>query len=154
MLETLTATMFPPVSYISVGIVYLRTPAAAATPASLGIQSVRNGFGSGEWLWRLERQPTPVAPEPLLVVAPRIPSSWIEGVARLDYHRPPTDIPAHGWHQFWVTATISWPSAKLGGARHCVKVGIGMIAFLLLLCPSCSQSNHPTRNDFIGIALI
>jgi hypothetical protein len=67
---------------------------------SLGIQSVRNGFGSGVWLWRLERQPTPIVAEPSSVAVPRIPSSWIEGVARLDHHRPPTDIPAHRWRQF------------------------------------------------------
>jgi hypothetical protein len=30
----------------------------------------------------------------------RIPSSWIEGVARLNYHRPFTDIPPHRWRQF------------------------------------------------------
>ena len=30
----------------------------------------------------------------------RIPSSWIDGVARLDYLRPLTDIPPHRWRQF------------------------------------------------------
>src|SRR3979411_57529 len=29
-----------------------------------------------------------------------IPSSWIDGVARLDHHRPLTDIPLHRWRQF------------------------------------------------------
>ena len=81
----------------------------------LGIRSVRNGFGdAGEWLWRLERQPAspvskPLAQPPLSIEdtyaealdpeevpadvrARRIPSSWIDGVARLDHHRPFTDI--------------------------------------------------------------
>src|ERR1700737_3461927 len=85
---------------------------------SLGIKSVRNGFGDGgEWLWRLERRPaSPVSkpvsiedtyaealdPEevPADVRARRIPSSWIDGVARLDHHRPLTDTPPHRWRQF------------------------------------------------------
>src|ERR1700730_4643179 len=75
----------------------------------LGIKSVRNGFGDrGEWLWQLERQPAspvskPLAQPPLSIEdtyaealeevpadvrARRIPSSWIDGVARLDHHRP------------------------------------------------------------------
>src|SRR6202048_1973231 len=84
------------------------------TKKFLGIKSVRNGFGDGgEWLWRLERRPaSPVSkptsiedtyaealdPEevPADVRARRIPSSWIDGVARLDHHRPLTDIPPHG----------------------------------------------------------
>src|SRR3979411_1054280 len=73
---------------------------------SLGIRSVRNGFGdAGEWLWRLERRPAspvskPVPIEdtyaealdleegPADVRARRIPSSWIDGVARLEHHLP------------------------------------------------------------------
>ena len=50
-------------------------------------------------LWRLEKQPTLVA-APWPEVAPRIPSSWIDGVARLSHSRPPTDIPMHRWRQF------------------------------------------------------
>src|SRR3984893_15632488 len=85
---------------------------------SLGIRSVRNGFGdAGEWLWRLERRPaspvsTPVPIEdtyaealdleegPADVRAGRIPSSWTDGVPRLEHHRPLTDIPPHRWRQF------------------------------------------------------
>jgi hypothetical protein len=73
---------------------------------SLGIRSVRNGFGSaGEWFWLLERQPTPIVAEPPPEVAPRIPSSWIDGVARLSQRRPPTDIPPHRWRQFLTDCT-------------------------------------------------
>jgi hypothetical protein len=94
----------------------------------LGIQSVRNGFGAGEWLWRLEERPPPIAvPSPLIaepssVTAPRIPFSWIEGVRRLDYHHPPADVPPHRWHQFlgdcnaFLTSGDCWAerAAKLG----------------------------------------
>ena len=118
---------------------------------SLGIRSVRNGFGdAGEWLWRLERRPaSPVSkpvsiedtyaealdPEevPADVRARRIPSSWIDGVARLDHHRPHTDIPPHRWRQFlsdcnkfltagenWAgrAAELGWNAATLFGCRR------------------------------------
>ena len=117
----------------------------------LGIKSVRNGFGDGgEWLWRLERRPaSPVSkpvsiediyaegldPEevPADVRARRIPSSWIDGVARLDHHRPLTDIPPHRWRQFlsdcnnFLTggenlagraAELGWNAATLFGCRR------------------------------------
>jgi hypothetical protein len=63
---------------------------------SLGIRSVRSGFGSGgEWHWLLEKHPAPPVTASSSVVVSRVPSSWIEGVARLEDLRPPTDIPAH-----------------------------------------------------------
>ena len=118
---------------------------------SLGIRSVRNGFGDGgEWLWRLERRPaSPVSklvsiedtyaealdPEevPADVRARRTPSSWSDGVARLDHHRPLTDIPPHRWRQFlsdcnnfltggenWAgrAAELGWNAATLFGCRR------------------------------------
>jgi hypothetical protein len=121
------------------------------TKKFLGIKSVRNGFGDGgEWLWRLERRPaSPVSkpvsiedtyaealdPEevPADVRARRIPSSWIDGVARLDHHRPLTDIPPHRWRQFlsdcnkfltagenWAgrAAELGWNAATLFGCRR------------------------------------
>ena len=74
---------------------------------SLGIRSVRNGFGSaGEWFWVLEKQSTPSAvAEPDPEAASRIPSSWIEGVGHLRQRRPPPDMPAHRWHQFVADCT-------------------------------------------------
>jgi hypothetical protein len=106
---------------------------------SLAIRSVRNGFGdAGEWLWRLERQPDPPAREPPEPVEDiyaeahnpkevpadlhRAPSSWIDGVARLDYLRPFTDIPPHRWRQFlsdcnnFLTSGENWAerAAQLG----------------------------------------
>jgi hypothetical protein len=59
---------------------------------SLGIRSVRSGFGSaGVWLWLLEQQhnPLPVVKQ-AAGAAPRVPSGWIEGVARLDQRSPTT----------------------------------------------------------------
>jgi hypothetical protein len=124
----------------------------------LSIRSVRNGFGDrGEWFWLLEKQPGPPAREPsaqLLagpvsiedtyaeglpeevpadVRARRIPSSWIDGVARLDHHRPHTDIPPHRWRQFlsdcnnfltgdenWAgrATELGWNAATLFGCRR------------------------------------
>ena len=117
----------------------------------LGIKSVRNGFGDGgEWLWRLERPPAspvskPVSLEdtyaealdleegPADVRARRIPSSRIDGVARLDHHRPLTDIPPHRWRQFlsdcnnfltggenWAgrAAELGWNAASLFGCHR------------------------------------
>jgi hypothetical protein len=123
----------------------------------LGVRSVRNGFGDGgEWLWLLEKQPaSPVsersaqlparsvsiedtyaeADDPKEVPADlrRIPSSWINGVARLDYHRPFTDIPPHRWRQFlsdcnnflnsgenWAerAAELGWDVVALFGCRR------------------------------------
>jgi hypothetical protein len=101
---------------------------------SLSIQSVRNGFGSdGEWLWRLQKQPTPLVAAPSPKIAPRVPSSWIDGVARLSHCRPPTDIPLHRWRQFladchqflgaggWAerAAALGWDALALFGCcRH------------------------------------
>src|SRR5262245_18823445 len=67
---------------------------------SLGIRSVRNGFASaGEWFWLLET-PAPFVADPPSKVTPRIPSSWIEGVGRLNPQRPPPGVPLHRWRQF------------------------------------------------------
>ena len=116
----------------------------------LGIRSVRRGFGDGgEWLWRLERQAASPISKPVSIEdtyaealdpeevpadarARRIPSSWIDGVARLDHHRPLTDIPPHRWRQFlsdcnnfltggenWAgrAAELGWNAASLFGCR-------------------------------------
>src|SRR5215831_6029988 len=68
---------------------------------SLGIRSVRSGFGSaGEWFWLLETQPIPLVADPPSEVASLIPSSWIEGVGRLNPQRPPPGVPMHLWRLF------------------------------------------------------
>jgi hypothetical protein len=73
----------------------------------LGVRSVRDGFGPrGGWAWELprdreERAPTPSAVGPQLSREERpIPREWVEGVAQLEQHRPPTDVPRHRWDQF------------------------------------------------------
>jgi len=101
---------------------------------SLGIRSVRTGFGSGgEWFWLLEEPPAPPVPAPSSVVVSRVPSSWIEGVARLEDRRPPADILAHRWRQFlsdcgkfltssenWAerAAALGWDAVTLFGCRR------------------------------------
>ena len=101
---------------------------------SVGVKSIRKGFGAGgEWAWALsEQEPAATVTEPpgqqlaepaktgdtyvevrkdvLLKEEPgrapadlrghRIPSSWIDGVARLKYDRPFADIPKHRWARF------------------------------------------------------
>ena len=70
---------------------------------------------------------------PADVRARRIPSSWIDGVARLDHHRPLTDIAPHRWRQFlsdcnnfltggenWAgrAAELGWNAASLFGCSR------------------------------------
>jgi hypothetical protein len=67
------------------------------------------------------------------VRARRIPSGWIDGVARLEHHRPLTDIPPHRWRQFlsdcnkfltggenWAgrAAELGWNAATLFGCHR------------------------------------
>ena len=124
----------------------------------LGVRSVRNGFGDGgEWLWLLEKQPGPPAREPSarLLAGPvsiedtyaeaddpkevpadlrRIPSSWIDGVARLDYHRPLPDIPPHRWRQF-----VDDCNKFLGSSEAERAAELGWDAVALFGC----RRNHP-----------
>jgi hypothetical protein len=74
---------------------------------SLGIRSIRYGFGAGgRWAWELPRSSerkasssSQIGPQPLRA-AQRVPAEWVEGIARLQYHRPPCDVPPHRWRQF------------------------------------------------------
>jgi hypothetical protein len=99
---------------------------------SLGIRSVRNGFGSaGAWLWLLE-QPDSLVGQPPSAIARRTASSWIEGVGRLHHHHRPPDIQPHRWRQFlcdcdnflasgdnWAdrAAGLGWDAVTLFGYR-------------------------------------
>jgi hypothetical protein len=96
---------------------------------SLGIKSVRGGFGrGGQWVWIMDQLPTPRTPrgagrptsgpaaidhaevedhpadECSSTGAPDVhsPDSWIEGVDALDDGHPPGDVPLHRWRQFIV----------------------------------------------------
>jgi hypothetical protein len=92
---------------------------------SLGIRSVREGFGStGKWAWLLPAKPVKPATKEadrtkesnacekalsvivslngLLseLLSGRIPPHWVHGIARLESHQVPRDVPAHRWRQF------------------------------------------------------
>src|SRR5246127_387404 len=73
---------------------------------SLRIKSVRAGLGpSGGWRWELPCDRDGASATPPITRLPvraerRVPVGWVEGVARLNYCRPPTDVPRHRWHQF------------------------------------------------------
>ena len=91
---------------------------------SLRIRSVRAGFGTnGVWRWELpcDRDGASTAPaitrEP--VRAERcIPVDWVDGVERLNYFRPPTDVPSHRWRQFvsdchsFLNSPENWAEAR------------------------------------------
>jgi hypothetical protein len=74
---------------------------------ALGIRSIRDGFGAGGgWSWELPRDPDGRVPTPS-PVGPQsvrkeqvVPREWVEGVARLEEHRPPAGVPLHRWRQF------------------------------------------------------
>jgi hypothetical protein len=72
---------------------------------SLGIRSIRNGFGAGgRWAWKLPRSsgaPATISATIQQRSAPgtAIPREWAQGVARLKEDRPPPDIPRHRWTQ-------------------------------------------------------
>ena len=100
---------------------------------SLGIRSVRSGFGvSGEWSWRLDRSLAKASEaseaggdgqfagcEP---DGRRISLDWIDGVAALDDGPPPSGVPRHRWQLFladchaFLTAPANWAerAASLG----------------------------------------
>ena len=68
---------------------------------SLGIRSIRDGFGAGGgWLWGLPPGSDVRAPilatgqERSAPTEPAIPREWVEGVARLEQHRPPPEYSA------------------------------------------------------------
>jgi hypothetical protein len=92
---------------------------------ALGIQSIRNGFGSGgKWAWSMPPQAAQIAivtiansnldakgqpsvrdakpPDiaPAKSASRGIVQQWIEGVLRLDYVRCPAVIPLIRWHLF------------------------------------------------------
>jgi hypothetical protein len=81
--------------------------------SALDIQSVRDGFGAGGgWLWKLPRpreasaalsreasDASSIKRQPARAER-RVPLDWVEGVDRLQYHRPMTGVPHHRWRQF------------------------------------------------------
>jgi hypothetical protein len=92
---------------------------------SLGIRSIRDGFGSkGRWTWLLPAKLVKPAEKevdrpkdattceqarsvvvnlnglPPELLRGRIPPHWVDGIARLASHKVPKDVPAHRWRQF------------------------------------------------------
>jgi len=89
---------------------------------SLGIRSIRDGFGSkGKWAWLLPVNPVKPAKKeanrtatceqarsvfanlnglPPELLSGRIPPHWVHGIARLESHQVPKEVPAHRWRQF------------------------------------------------------
>jgi hypothetical protein len=116
---------------------------------SLGIRSVRSGFGSkGKWVWLLDEQPAQSHPEDAeqpsnahsevkaeasgehgdgAASPSRIPRDWIEGVAALDYHRPQADVPSHRWRQF-VDDCNNFLSASENGATRAARLSWDAVA--------------------------
>jgi hypothetical protein len=117
---------------------------------SLGIQSVRDGFGSGgTWAWVLDQQSsqastsadlpvTETAAEATHVNAEKevsakdsidiasrkscVPIGWTIGVAALDRHSPPTDVQPHRWECF-VDDCVRFLAAEENGAERAATLG-------------------------------
>jgi hypothetical protein len=73
----------------------------AARPPTRALTAAR--FEAGVFLLRKHRdwaviELAATRPEP--APARRIPVDWLEGVARLDGGKPPSDVPRHRWRQF------------------------------------------------------
>jgi hypothetical protein len=111
----------------------------------LGIQSVKVGFGiKGKWAWVPPAKPVKPAKKevectkdattweqarsvvvnlnglPAELLSGHIPSHWVHGIARLESHRVPRDVPAHRWRQFindchiFLLAKENWAERPLG----------------------------------------
>ena len=118
---------------------------------SLGIRSVRDGFGSGgAWAWVLDQQssqtPTKIADLPATEATAkethvdaekevsakdsidiasgisRVPIGWIVGVGALEHRIPPTDVQPHRWERF-VQDCINFLAAKENGAERAATLG-------------------------------
>ena len=52
----------------------------------------------------------------------RVPVDWVEGVGRLNYFRPPTDVPPHRWRQF-VSDCHSFLNSSENWAERAAELG-------------------------------
>jgi hypothetical protein len=114
---------------------------------SLGIRSIRDGFGNkGKWAWLLPAKPVKPAKKeadcpkdantreqarsvivnlnglPAELLSGRIPPHWIDGIARLESHRVPKEVPAHRWRQF-INDCHTFLVAKENWAERAAKHG-------------------------------
>jgi len=94
----------------------------------LEIKSVRAGFGpSGGWRWELPCDSdggSAASPSTRLPVRAerRVPVGWVEGVAHLNYYRPPTDVQRYRWHQF-VSDCYSFLNSSENWAERAADLG-------------------------------
>jgi hypothetical protein len=118
---------------------------------SLGIRSVRNGFGSGgEWVWVSDQQPAQTQSDgadlpvteavvseihveaakevsakvgiDIAAVESRVPVGWTMGVAALGRRSPPTDVQPHRWECF-VDDCVRFLAAEENGAERAATLG-------------------------------
>lgn len=116
---------------------------------SLGIRSQRIGFGvEGRWTWSLppqlhvrEDDPKDTATDvetadedpsgdaailenelPEGLRGRRVPVHWVQGIARLDDHRAPSDVPLHRWRQF-VGDCYKFVASSENCAEHAATLG-------------------------------
>jgi hypothetical protein len=64
-----------------------------------------------------------------------VPREWVEGIARLEQHRPPPDIPCHRWRQF-IEDCHGFLRSKQPATR---AAGLGWDAMALFGC----RPNYP-----------
>jgi hypothetical protein len=113
---------------------------------SLGIRSVRAGFGgTGKWAWLLPAKPVKPAKEadrtrdattceqarsvvvnlnglPSELLSGHVPPHWVDGIARLETHKVPRDVPAHRWRQF-INDCHKFLIAKENWAERAAELG-------------------------------
>jgi hypothetical protein len=111
----------------------------------VGIQSVKAGFGiKGKWAWlppaKPENEPSRASAATTReqarsafvnlnglsaeLLSGRIPPHWVYGIARLESHKAPRDVPAHRWRQFindchtFLMAKENWAERSAGLGWH------------------------------------
>jgi hypothetical protein len=75
----------------------------------------------------------------------RVQADWAEGIARLQYHRPPCDVPLHRWTQFVKDChALNSPEAE-----RVARLGWHTIA--LFGCKPNYPLSYPARQDYSGM---
>jgi hypothetical protein len=95
---------------------------------SLRIRSLRAGFGTnGGWRWELPCDRDGASTASSITRQPvreerRVPVDWVEGVARLNDYRLPSDVPPHRWRQF-VSDCQSFLNSSENWAERAAELG-------------------------------
>jgi hypothetical protein len=74
-----------------------------------------------------------------------IPLHWVKGLAHLDHHRPPTDIPLHRWRQF-LTDCYRFMTSSENWAKRAAE--LGWDDFTLFGC----HRTRPLEGNYIAIS--